>query len=53
MKYVAPLAAVIGSALVAFAEPIQGLIVAHPALASVFGILSTLVAYFAQSPVKK
>lgn len=51
-KYIAPVAAVIGSALVAFSGDIQGLIVAHPALAGVFAALSAIVAAFAPQPQK-
>lgn len=50
MKWIAPVAAVLGSALVSFADPIQSLIAAHPALAGVFGALSVLAAAFAPRP---
>ncbi len=51
-KYIAPVAAVIGSALAAFSPDIQGLISAHPALAGVFAALAAIVAAFAPQPQK-
>ena len=50
MKYIAPIAAVIGAALSAFVPEIQGLIAAHPALSGVFAGLAALVAAFAPQP---
>lgn len=52
MKYLAPVAAVVSAALVAFSGDIQALIVAHPALMGVFGALSALAAAFAPQPQK-
>lgn len=51
-KYIAPVAAVIGSALAAFSPDIQGLIAVHPALAGVFAALAAIAAAFAPQPQK-
>lgn len=50
MKWIAPIAAVVVAGLAAFAEPIQALVIAHPALAGVFGALGMLAAAFAPQP---
>lgn len=52
MKWIAPLAAVVVAGLSAFAEPIQSLVVAHPALAGIFGALGMLAAAFAPQPTQ-
>lgn len=51
-KYIAPVAAVIGSALAAFSPDIQGLIAAHPAYAGLFAALAAIAAAFAPQPQK-
>ena len=50
MKYIAPVAAVIGAALAAFSVDIQALISAHPTFAGVFAGLAALAAAFAPQP---
>lgn len=50
MKYIAPIAAVIGTALAAFSVDIQSLIAAHPAYAGIFAGLAALAAAFAPQP---
>jgi len=50
MRFIAPIAAVIGAALAAFSGDIQSIIVAHPAYAGLFAALGALAAAFAPSP---
>lgn len=52
MKYVIPAMAVLGAGLSAFSDPIQGLIMAHPAYAGVFAGLAALAGAFAPQPHK-
>ncbi len=52
MKYIAPVAAVIGAALASFSPQIQGLIMSHPAYAGLFAALAALTAAFAPQPQK-
>ena len=51
-KYIAPVAAVILTALSAFSADIQNLIAAHPALAGLFAALGAIAASFAPQPQK-
>jgi len=50
MKWIAPVAAVLATALSVFSGDIQALIMAHPALAGMFAGLGALVAAFAPQP---
>jgi hypothetical protein len=50
-KYLVPLCTVIGAALSAYHPQIQALIMAHPAYAGVLAAVTTLVAYYTQSPL--
>ena len=50
MKYIAPVAAILATALSAFSTEIQGLIMSHPAYAGIFAGLGALVAAFAPQP---
>jgi hypothetical protein len=51
-KWIAPIAAVVGFVLVTFADPIQALVVAHPAYAGLFAALGAIAAAFAPQPHK-
>ncbi len=50
MKYIAPIAAVVGAALAAFSADIQSLIALHPTYAGIFAALGALAAAFAPQP---
>ena len=52
MKYIAPIAAVVATALAAFSGDIQSLVSAHPALAGLFAGIGALVSAFAPQPQK-